>query len=636
MGRIRVLEDTLINQIAAGEVVERPASVVKELVENSLDASATRIDVAISEGGLRWICVTDNGIGMSEEDARLAFQRHATSKLNELEDLQRISTLGFRGEALPSIASVADVRMRTRRAEDSIGTEIKLNSRDAVRVQVSQVACNPGTRIEVAQLFGSIPARRKFMKTPVTESTHITRLLERYALARPEIRLSLEKEGKSSASFLPTSRLRERLDVVLATTVGERLLEFDGRSPLGRAHGFAAPTDLTRSHTNDIYLFVNGRSVRDRLLSFAVRHAYRDALPPGRHPVVVLFLELAPQHVDVNVHPAKTEVRFREPDAIRQLVSQAIAAALGRQGARDETAISDRDTLDPRPYATRAASDSSLLGELREGSRVRQLRTPLDLMLVEEAPVAPARTGPLTALPPPEPATTTAPANPLEPPRTGTSRHSRPTLPFAEHRVLGQLLGTYLVLERPGELVLLDQHAAHERVLFERLRDRILEDKLERQLLLLPTWIELPRSTTESLLSHRGVLERVGYELEFAGQAVRGGMRVGIKAVPALLRPKRGRAERFDWVALLEETASGLADRSSEEARGGVEAALHHVLATAACHAATRKGDRLSNEEIASLLKQLDETVWFPNCPHGRPISHTLSESELERRFLRA
>jgi len=478
------------------------------------------------------------------------------------------------------------------------------------------------------------------MKTPVTESTHITRLLERVALARPEIRLSLEKDGKESLLFLPTSQPRERLAAVLPAHVGERLLPFEGSSLLGRAYGFASPTDLSRSHTNDIHLFVNGRGVRDRLMLFAVRHAYRDALPPGRQPIAVVHLEIDPDRVDVNVHPAKSEVRFRESDAVRQLISHAIAGALGHRTAihRDVAAQGVRD-LDASGHPSRY-DQGALASEPRAGSRVRERRAPLELFgSRNEAQPLPhsEHSTPGDAASEAGPAAVEeieARQNPGD--ASGGPWSPRPSVPFAQHRVLGQLLNTYLVLERPGELVLLDQHAAHERILFERLRDSVVDQKLERQALLLPLWLELPQSAADSLREHLPALERVGYELEFAGRALRGGVRVGIKTVPALLQAKERAASPPDWVALLEETASGFREGDSGSARGGIEAAVHHVMATAACHAATRKGDRLQPESIQAILRQLDEIVWFPNCPHGRPISQVLTQTELERRFLRS
>ncbi len=587
MSEIRVLPEALINQIAAGEVVERPASVVKELVENALDAGATRVDVAIAEGGIRWISVQDDGSGLARSDAELAFTRHATSKIAAIGDLERVTTLGFRGEALPSIAAVARVRMRTRRSQDPIGTEL-VGEGDGIR-EVHAAEGPAGTRVEVAELFGRIPARRKFLKSPQTEATHCVRWLERVALARPDLHLTLERNGRKALHFPPTQDVRERLVAVLPPSLGERLVPIAGDIGFARLHGFASPTDVGRGTTNDIHLFVNRRPVRDRLLLFGLREAYRDALPPGRQPAAVVYLEVDPDQLDVNVHPAKWEVRFRKPEAIRALLRDALVQALG---------LGRRAPPPARAFTLETRAEFA-------ADRPHDLAPPPDLALN-----APARTALGSGAAP---------------------RDNRQAFSFRSLRYLGQGLGTYLLFDAGDRLVLLDQHAAHERVLFERLRRLLVEDKVERQILLLPAWLELPRSTADALSARQAALERAGFELEIAEGGVRGGVRVGVRSVPAVL------AERRDvhWPRLLEETATLLVDPSGSETRDGLDAALHSVLATTACHAATRKGDRLQVREVETLLEALDATVWFPNCPHGRPILAVFDEAELERRFLR-
>jgi DNA mismatch repair protein MutL len=593
MSQIRVLPEGLINQIAAGEVVERPSSVVKELVENALDAEATRVDVAIAGGGIRWISVQDDGGGLSRRDAEMAFERHATSKLSVAADLVGVTTLGFRGEALPSIASVARVRMRTRRSQDPVGTEL-VGEGQGIQT-VSDVACPQGTRVEVSELFGKIPARRKFLKSEMTESTHVVRWLERIALARPDLRIELAREGRPAMLFPRTKDLRERAIAVLPPSVGERLVPIGREAGVARVSGFASPTDVRRGSTNDIHLFVNGRPVRDRLLLFAVREAYRDALPPGRHPVVVLHLAVDSGQVDVNVHPAKWEVRFREPDLIRRLVRDALVGGLGL-GPRKHP-LSRPQALWDRPETT--TEDVGSADGLSPGSFV--------LGDTAHSGGWPAATDP------------------------GERTGARPEFSFSSLRYLGQILGTYLLFEGPSGLVLLDQHAAHERVLFERMRQAAFSGKLEGQVLLLPVWAELSRSAADALLSGRQALEAAGFDIEVGEGGLRGGIRVGIRAVPALLAQR----PEINWPVLLEETAASLLDPAASESRDGLEGALHAVVATAACHAAVRKGDRLLPRDVEGLQEGLDEAVWFPNCPHGRPIMAVLEESELERRFLR-
>lgn len=613
MSQIRVLSDELVNQIAAGEVVERPASVVKELVENALDAGATRLDVAIREGGLRWIQVVDDGSGMSRADAELAFRRHATSKIRAAEDLASVSTLGFRGEALPSIASVSRVRMRTRRAEDPVG--IELAGEGAGIASVRDVACPAGTRVEVGELFARVPARRKFMKSPITEGNHVVQWLERLALARPDVRITLERDDKR-VLFLPaTSILRERVWAIVPSGAGERLVEVHGEIPAARIDGFASPADAHRGSASDIHIFVNARPVRDRLLFAAVREAYRDVLPPGRHPIAVLYLKVDPGEVDVNVHPAKWEVRFADPASISRLVRRSIQTAIGLRGS----------SVDPvrAPDARRWLGPPSSAGDA--SSRVAGWPTgPHAFAGDGSSPAASDRVHDeaddvggkglgLYAVP--------------------AQREGAAPVRFRSLRYVGPLLGTYLVFEAPGRMVLLDQHAAHERVLFERMRGTMLEGRRERQALLVPLRFAISRSAADALLEHEKALDRAGFEIDFGEASLQGGVHVVVRAVPPQIGS--GAGANADWRAILEETAAGLRDPDSRDARDGVEGALHRVLATAACHAAVRKGDRLDPREVERLLADLDETLWVPTCPHGRPILAVLDEAELERRFLR-
>jgi DNA mismatch repair protein MutL len=586
-GRIHRLSPDLVGQIAAGEVVERPASVVKELVENALDAEASRIEVSITEGGIRGLLVSDDGWGMSASDAALAFERHATSKIRTTRDLETVGTLGFRGEALPSIASVAAVRLRTRRAGEPQGSEVRIAPGEPLTV--SACGTPPGTRVEVAELFAAVPARRKFLRSEATETQHVARWLERTALARPDVGFSMARNGRAVLELYPTRELRERVIAVLPPGVGERLLAVEGQDATASLYGFTSPTDLMRGDTAELHLFVNGRPVRDPLLLGAVREAYRDALPPGRHPVVALFLRIDPSQVDVNVHPAKSEVRFRDPAAVRQLLRRSLMGAIGRRPAPRGASPLFEPAL-PRGGA-------SLLFDAHPSRSVESRETSRR-----------------TAEPHPRAGDEPAPAR----------------VPFAAHRYLGQALGTYLVLVRDDALVLVDQHAGHERVLFERMRQALLEGELPRQALLVPIWVELAPSAAEVLEKACPRLLRAGIELEPGERSPRGNARVTIRSIPAALvgRP-------LDWAPLLEETATALRSPEEGTTREGLEASLHALLASAACHAALRKGDRIAPEEARALLGALDDTLWVPNCPHGRPILHELSGSELERRFLR-
>ncbi len=581
---IRVLPDAVIDQIAAGEVIERPASVVKELIENALDAGATRIEVEIEDGGGRRISVADDGTGMDAADAVLAFRRHATSKIAGLEDLERAGTLGFRGEALPSIASVASVRLRTRRAQDPSGVEVLAGGGEVSAA--TPAARAPGTTVEVVDLFEAVPARRKFLKSAVTEGGHVVAIVERLALARPDVRFALAKEGKPALVLPPTRDARERAVAVLPPLAAARLVSVEGRIASASVRGFVTSTDVMRGSSADLHLYVNGRPVRDRYLLHLVGAAYRDALPPGRHPAGVLWLSVDPGDVDANVHPAKWEVRFRDPGAIRALLGSALRSALG--------ASVDVRIAAPGPLAPLA----------RPGDFVREL--------------------PLHAF-------HAAPESLLSSPGLSARREARPDLPFQRLRYLGQALGVYLVLEGPAGLVLLDQHAAHERVLFERLREAHREGKLERQRLLVPVRAELPRADAERLLAHAPALARAGFEIESEESGLHGGRQLLLRALPA---PVAGLAA--DWGALLEETAVALREAAPPDAIDGLEGALHAAFASAACHAACRKGQRLDPREVAALLVALDKTVWYPNCPHGRPIWLHLDSAELSRRFQRS
>jgi len=583
---VRLLPNELVNQIAAGEVVERPASVVKELVENALDAGATQIRVAIREGGLAEISVSDDGSGMEREDAERAFQRHATSKLATARDLERIDTLGFRGEALPSIASVARVRMCTRRPADTLGTELR--GEGAGIAHVGSIACAEGTSVEVIDLFGQVPARRKFLKAPATEASHVARWIERMALVRPDVRFELVRDDRRALLLLPTADPRERVIAVLSPDTGASLLPIEAAAGGLAVRGFVSPTHVLRSGPADLYVYVNGRPVRDRGLQFAVRDAYRDALPPGRYPVAVIFLQAEPELVDVNVHPAKWEVRFRDARAVADLLRRAIATAV-------------RGGVAARPAGPLASAPAQAALELA---------LPPGRGFVAGEPSA---EGFGEAIGP------------------GRAPELPPTGPFAVLRYLGQALGTYLVLEGEKGIVLVDQHAAHERILFERLRGALARGELERQELLLPLELELGREDAETLAEHAGLLARLAIELELGAAKLAGGVGARLRALPGLLAERPG----TDWPALLRETAGLLREPSEREAREGLDRALHDLLATAACHAAVRKGDRLEPRAVETLLAGLDAEVWFANCPHGRPIALALDQAELERRFLR-
>lgn len=592
---IQVLADSVIDQIAAGEVVERPSSVVKELVENALDAAAGRVRVGVREGGIALVSVTDDGVGMSPSDAHLSLQRHATSKLSAAGDLLRIASFGFRGEALPSIASVSRMRMRTRLRgadERSTGYEIRL---DAGRVvSEGEVATSEGTRIEVADLFANVPARRKFLKRPQTEWGHIADWLGRLALALPGVHFEVQRDDRAALVWPATSDPLDRIAAVLSERDAASLVAVEYEEPTGHVQAFVSVPEHTRPNTNGLHLFVNGRPVRDRLMRQALLDVYRDWLPRGRFPTAVLFLTLPRTEVDVNVHPAKWEVRFADPRAIHRLI---------RRSVRD--AISSRSWLG----GPAAASERPARAAGQHAASVR------------ETPPATARSGEATdwlfARP------TSAPETSAD--RVGEGGTEPRALQLGALRSLGQLLASYLLVEGESGLLLIDQHAAHERVLYERLRAQWLEQGVSSQGLLMPLTVSLDPAAVAALREHADAVGRIGFELEAFGEDT-----LLLRGVPALL------ADR-DPAGLARELARELA---AEGVRGELDSdatrwlpAVDRLFATLACHAARRAGDHLEPEEQRGLLRELDTIPWAPTCPHGRPVAVAIDLAEIERRF---
>ena len=616
---IQVLSDRVVDQIAAGEVVERPASVVKELVENALDADAQRIAVEVRDGGLALVSVTDDGVGMSPGDAELSLQRHATSKLANTADLLSIGTFGFRGEALPSIASVSRMRLRTRlRGADDrgLGHEIRI---DGGRI-VSQgpVSAPEGTRIEVADLFANVPARRKFLKRPQTEWTHVADWLGRLALALPGVHLEVARDDRAPLVWPATAQPLDRIAAVLSERDAAALVAAEQEDAAGHLQAFVSAPEHTRPNTLGIYLFVNGRPVRDKLMRQALLDVYRDWLPRGRFPVAVLFLTVPPDQVDVNVHPAKWEVRFADPRAIHRLVRTSVreavagrswlgggsdAGAAAGAGARGAPADPAADAGARRPGAPGAAAPAA--GGFARAAADRAGEGTTDWIFASRS----AATTPEGGDAAPEPA--------------GQGGRLR----LGDRRRLGQLRASYLLVEGEHGLLLVDQHAAHERVLYERLRAQWLADGVASQGLLLPQTVALDAGAVSALRDHAAATERLGFDVEPFGEDA-----VLVRGVPALL------ADR-DPAASVAELAAEL---SAEGVRGEVEVdatrwlpAADRIFATLACHAARRAGDHLEDEEQAALLAALDGIPWAPTCPHGRPVAIAIDDAEIERRFAR-
>jgi DNA mismatch repair protein MutL len=589
--RIKLLPPHLANQIAAGEVVERPASVVKELVENALDAGARRIAVAVELGGKKSLRVEDDGEGMTPEDARLAIERHATSKIAVADDLAAIRTLGFRGEALPSIASVSHFTLRTRARGAESGTEIRVNGGTVAAVR--EIGAPEGTAIEVEDLFYNLPARRKFLKSDAAEAGQISRLVSQMALGYPEVGFSLTSGGRRVLDCPPATGLRERFFQLY----GERPDLIEVRKEAGgiTIHGYVAALRDEGPVRGAQNVFVNRRIVKDRTIAHAITEAYSVATIKERSPEVHLFLQIPAERVDVNVHPTKAEVRFLEQSLVHEVLRRALGEALG-QGRAPELQFTP---FAPRPEEPRPMSIPGVLAGAQVGSRW------------SNAPSSGASFGaggggwggPPTASMPAE--VSAAPQASVE---------IRPMIP------LGQFRDTFIIAIDDEGVAIIDQHVAHERVLFERVMETLTTGRLESQRLLTPILIEMSAAERHALSQHAATLDRFGLEIEaFGGDSVR------LSAVPAILDPAACEAA----VRALAGDLEGL-DRGS-----GVEDALRRIAATMACHAAVKANYPLTMEKMRFILEELRRTAYSSVCPHGRPVVLRLSRREIEKNFQR-
>jgi DNA mismatch repair protein MutL len=598
MAHVHLLPPGLVNQIAAGEVVERPASIVKELAENSLDAGACNITIDIEEGGLSLVRVADDGTGMEREDAELALERHATSKLADAEGLAAIATMGFRGEALPAIASVARFRLDTAPAGDGSGTRIVVEG--GARVETATIARARGTTIEVRDLFYNTPARRKFMRASATEASHVSEAIVRLALARPDVGFSLKSSGRLLFGARAGGDLADRVGQALGREAFRHLVKVEGRRGEVSVRGLVCSPDHSEATGRSLYLFVNGRYFRDRSAAHAVLRAYMGTLPGGRYPAGALFVELPLHRVDVNVHPQKLEVRFAEPREVQEALHRTVAEAL-------------RTAPWLRPNAAAHSPAGPGIPPMPSGGWTSEVRERDDV----EGVLAQAR-----GLFPPEgsgatpPLPSTAGALPFG--LVDAAGAARPAGYFASLRYIGQHARTYLVCEGAGgRLVVIDQHASHERMLFHRLREAARTRTLAVQPFLLPQVVSLSPGAARSIEAHRDEIARLGIEVEpFGGESF------AVQGAPAALAG-------VEVGPLL----TDLADQLGELDRGtAVEDAFHDLLATMACHAAVRAHQDLSPEEARALLDGLDAVDFKARCPHGRPVVMELELADLERR----
>ena len=586
MGNVHRLPVDLANQIAAGEVVERPASIVKELVENAIDAGASRVSIHIELGGKKQVRVDDDGEGMEPEDARLALERHATSKISRADDLAAIATMGFRGEALPSIASVSHFTLRTRARGQPSGTEIRVNG--GTVASVAEVGAPEGTRVDVNDIFYNLPARRKFLKSDGAESAQVSRVVTQLALAHPAIGFTLTSAARTVIQCPPAVSLRDRLFQLY----GERADLLEVRKDAGgiRLTGYIAALveqGPTRGPQN---LFVNRRIVKDKTIAHAIINAYSTASIKERSPEVHLFLEMPPDAVDVNVHPTKAEVRFREQSLVHEVVRRGLMDALG-QGGVPQLQLRPDVAVTPQP------STISLPGLVSSGVYPnRWIPDPARLK-----------------------ADTTDDRLASAPGVSGFSR-TEPAVDIKPMIPLGQFRDTFIIAIDDEGVAIIDQHVAHERVLFERVMQRLTAGTLESQRLLMPMILDVSASEHDTLVAHASELEQFGFAIESFGASS-----LNVTSVPALLDAE----DCAQALTALAHDLEGL-DRGAK-----VQDALQRIAATTACHAAVKANDPLSYKKMAHILDELRATAYSTVCPHGRPVMLRLTRREIEKNFER-
>ncbi len=592
--RVRILPEDLANRIAAGEVIERPASVLKELVENALDAEARVITITVQGAGRRLMRVHDDGSGMSRDDALLAFERHATSKIRSVEDLACITSFGFRGEALPSIASVSRLTLTTCAQAGEVGTSLELEG--GVIRQVRDWAGPVGTSIEVRHLFFNTPARLKFLKSRHTELGHILAVASQLALAHPTIRFRLTHETQVLLDLPPLPTIHARLATIWGSEVVRQLIPIEGQEGSLIVHGFISPPTWSRASRDAQYLFVNTRMVRDRLVLHALYEAYRHVLPEKRHPMAFVFLTLPPQDLDVNVHPHKTEVRFAQSDLVHAVVRDAIQRGLSQSAAIEPSA--------PRAEATTLSTISS---------SIPQPDGPAAIFPRAEEPVRPIAS--------PQSERVLVEHSLSQFPSEGTLLQPTARVPAHELRPLGQIHYSFIVADGPEGLYLFDQHALQERILYELLKAGFQASGVARQHLLFPAPVELTPAALAWFEEYREALERLGFEAEPFG----GGTLV-LRTVPAILA-------EHPYIQIYRDV---LSDLSATGRMGPYDEIVEEMLASMACHDAIKINRPLDLSEMRRLLDEFAEVGAPATCPHGRPLALTISAAELRRRFHRS
>ncbi|MDI6794657.1 MAG: DNA mismatch repair endonuclease MutL [bacterium] len=599
MSKIKVLPTDIANKIAAGEVVQRPASVVKELLENSLDAGSSKITVEIIGGGRDLIRIEDNGSGMSKDDAILAFERHATSKISSAEDLDSIRSFGFRGEALPSIAAVSITELVTKTTDSISGTLVRLEG--GVVKEVKETGTPVGTSIEIQRLFFNTPARRKFLKTVATEAGHISNIVSQEAIAQPEISFKLIHNGQIVFNAPATKDPLERVSSLLGRELSQDLIRLDFKTSLFEVTGFLAPPSHTRSNRAGQSIFVNRRYITNRTIMHALYAGYHTLLPINRHPIAVIFIAIDPALVDVNVHPAKSEVRFRQEREVHDGIEQAVREALSG------TDLIPRVVEAPAPGIGEPGREARIKGAMEtyfsrqteQGSRGAE----------ERRSRGTGDQGPFSE-------------SLGFSPDTGGIPFSQQVSMFSRTRLypLAQIYNTYIVAQDEEGISIIDQHAAAERVAYEKLMKEAGQAQVNSQLLLIPITLETDYAQAAILIENRDIFNSFGFQIEEFGQKT-----FLLRAVPAIAEKRNPKELIFDL----------LHDLQTMEKTKDIQAIKEKMLILVACHSAIRAGDKLSPPEIEALISQLSQTTLPYTCPHGRPTVIKLSLNELEKRFKR-
>ena len=593
--RIVILSSEIANKIAAGEVVERPASIVKELLENSIDAGATDIRMELEKGGCQSIKVIDNGSGIEHDDVPLVFERHATSKIYHFEDIYSVASFGFRGEAMPSIASVARVELLTRRKNELSGTKAILEAGSIT--EVSPAGTPEGTQISVTKIFANVPARRKFLKTEATEQGLCLDVITRLALAHPEVRFKVLVNGKAVFAAPEVDDVSKRIAMVMGDDFSAHCIPIQAKKENLSLTGFISRPEYTKSNSKSVYLFVNKRFIRDNSVTHAVLSAYRQIIEPRRYPAAVLFLDMPPEDVDVNVHPAKLEVRFKNAHDVYELVSRTISLNLAEAETSKGNFIYRLAPKEKKDFSYSSPSVREKSPTMPFGKFSRQnLQQAINDDLLKRPVVQK-----------PSPALENDIVQPNE------------TISFTGMKYVGQFANTYLIFEGDEGLVLLDQHAAHERIILEKLKKES-GGKVISQSLLMPEIINLTPGQITLFSEYIDLLQEIGLEIEIFGRDA-----IAVKAVPATLSQVK-----------ISEMISDIADQLSDQNRmPSLQEKREKILASLACRAAIKANRVLSDEKVAALCRELEATPFNLTCPHGRPITINFSLSEIERMFKR-